>query len=312
MDWNIFFSTASQTSGAIVGIFAAFLITKIVANQSEFSRDREKAIDATLKSEALQHESATRRFVWYNKHTSEQAFKKLEQLLEAKDASLSPEDYIDRLGFSMFQSRSDVLLNLNKKITEITNRIVNERAEAHYQQFGSIYVRQQNPLKYMKTAYDYNIENQLNEERQFISDLLVRVSLQMKYNVEILKNLKSSSDSAGLVSIAIIAVILLFFVGVIWPLSFLPLAPNSQVLISLSAFWEILFSIKGLLLFLMSIIFCGLMFAFLYINQNLKFENKIVEGLKFYCDVGSYSKYFKIYYENQEEETKAKPSGNAH
>ena len=46
MDWNVFFSTVSQTSGAIVGIFAAFLITKIVANQSEYSKNIDKAAEA--------------------------------------------------------------------------------------------------------------------------------------------------------------------------------------------------------------------------------------------------------------------------
>ncbi|MCH7733340.1 MAG: hypothetical protein IIB44_12675 [Candidatus Marinimicrobia bacterium] len=38
-DWNWFFSALAQSAAAIVGIFAAFIITKIVNNQSTLNQD---------------------------------------------------------------------------------------------------------------------------------------------------------------------------------------------------------------------------------------------------------------------------------
>jgi hypothetical protein len=42
MDWNWFFSAVSQSAAAIVGIFAAFIITAIIKNQTEFHRKRDR------------------------------------------------------------------------------------------------------------------------------------------------------------------------------------------------------------------------------------------------------------------------------
>jgi len=38
-DWNWFFSSLSQSSAAIVGIFGAFIITKILSNNSNFDNN---------------------------------------------------------------------------------------------------------------------------------------------------------------------------------------------------------------------------------------------------------------------------------
>jgi flagellar biosynthesis protein FlhB len=98
-----------------------------------------------------------------------------------------------------------------------------------------------------------------------------------------------------LISISIIAVILLFFAGVIYPLSFVPLDPNLEISLSFSAFWDTLFSLKGLLLTLISLIFCGLMVVFIYINYKLKHKNEILDELQKYSYIGNYSIYFKNY-----------------
>lgn len=38
LDWNWFFSSLAQSVAALVGVFAAFIITKIINNQAEFQR----------------------------------------------------------------------------------------------------------------------------------------------------------------------------------------------------------------------------------------------------------------------------------
>ncbi len=139
-----------------------------------------------------------------------------------------------------------------------------------------------------------SLEN-ISEERELIDNLLVRTTLQSEMNHDLWVTLKAGSESSLLVAISIVAVILLFFCGVIYPLSFLPLELNTEISLSISAFWDILFSLKGTLLTLMSFIFCGLMIIFFYVNHRLRHNNKTLYQLKWYSCICNYSIYFKNY-----------------
>ncbi len=119
VDWNIFYSTVSQTSGAIVGIFAAFLITKIVANQSEYYRNNEKASDFISKSRALEHETKIRYFQWYNKHTANCELSEIDDLYQDTGEILSAQEYYEKLNFSPFQPKEEALALIQNKVDEI-------------------------------------------------------------------------------------------------------------------------------------------------------------------------------------------------
>lgn len=295
MDWNVFFSTVSQTSGAIVGIFAAFLITKIVANQSEYSKNKEKASDFIHKSTALEHEAETRYFEWYNERTTERELGKIDDLYHEIDEILSSKEYYQRLHFSPFQDISETLQFIQNKVDELAEkeRVENKRVRSELERLGPGFgVLSQKPMHIPNlSALSVNTR----EEREQIDNLLVRTTMQSNMNHELLVSLRSGSESSSLVSISIMAVILLFFFGVIYPLSFLPLNPGSEISLSLSAFWDILFSLKGLLLSLMSVIFCGLLVVFLYINHKLKHGKEMLAELEKYTFIGNYSVYFKNY-----------------
>lgn len=304
VDWNVFFSTVSQTAGAIVGIFAAFLITKIVANQSEYSRNREKVSDSVHKSKALEHEAETRYFNWYNERTSARALEEIDDLYHENDDILLIEEYYKKLRFSPFQSKEKTLSLIQNKIDELSERkrAENERIQSELKKskFGFISVTQ----KGMRVAKLANLSVNTTEEREQIDNLLVRTTMQSKINHESLVLLRSGSESSLLVSISIVAVILLFFSGVIWPLSFLPLSLNAEISLSLAAFWIILFSLKGMLLSLMSLIFVALMVVFFYINIGLKYEPELLGQLEKYSDIGNYSEYFNNYIEFEKSHNK--------
>lgn len=297
VDWNVFFSTVSQTSGAIVGIFAAFLITKIVANQSEYSKNKEKAWDFVHKSKALEHEAETRYFDWYNKRTGERELGKIDDLYHETDKILSANEYYKKLNFSPFQDKTEALELIQNKVNELTekerieNEIVRSQLEKQGPGFGVV---TQNSMHITNLAA---LSVNTTEEREQIDNLLVRTTMQSKINHDLLVSLRSGSESSPLVSISIVAVILLFFSCVIYPLSFLPLNQSAEIYLSLAAFWDILFSLKGLLLTLMSFIFCGLMVVFLYINHKLKHGAAMLAELEKYSCIGNYSVYFENYIE---------------
>ena len=300
MDWNVFFSTVSQTSGAIVGIFAAFLITKIVANQTEFNKLSEKLSDFILKSKALEHESTIRYFSWYNKRMAEGEIDEIDYLYNKNDEILDASEYYEKLNFSPFQSKSDIYSLIEGKITELKaiKKAEEERVRSELDRLGTGFaVLRQKPIHIPNLSH---LDNETTEERELIDNLMVRVTQQCNANSDLLCSLKQESESSILITISIIAVVLLFFAGVIYPLSFLPLKIDHEIVLSLGAFWDILFSLKGALLSLISFIFISLLGVFLGINVKLKHEPKKLIELEKYCGLPAYSEYFRNYEENNE------------
>ena len=62
-----------------------------------------------------------------------------------------------------------------------------------------------------------------------------------------------------LINLSIIGAVLLFLLGVIYPLSFLPVSSGLPIRYSIRAFFPVLFSLKGFLLSSISIIFSRLL-----------------------------------------------------
>jgi len=145
-----------------------------------------------------------------------------------------------------------------------------------------------------------NMTGQITEEREAIDNLLVRVTMQASMNKELLSLLKSSSESSSLINVSICAVMLLFFAGVVYPLSFLPLVPGKDIVLSVRAFCDTLFSTKGALLAVMSLIFSGLMIIFFMVNLKLKHDKKNISELDKYSYIKNYSEYFGHFEEAKE------------
>ncbi|MCG9752833.1 hypothetical protein L1D54_20555 [Vibrio brasiliensis] len=297
MDWNIFFSTISQTSGAIVGIFSAFLITKIVSNQSAYGHKLNLTSDSLSESKKLSNESTIRSFQWYGKRRQEDALRKLRADFDDTGKLKSPEEYYEELYFSPFESKAKTLETIQNEIDTINEEEQAERERVIEQRhaLGAVLPRA------MKMPHIPNLDliHKLNEERELIDNLYVRIQYRSDINRNLLSDLNSGAESSTLISISIFAVVLLFFAGVIYPLSFLPLKPGVEITLTLSAFWDILFSLKGLLLALISSIFGSLMVAFYFVNRKLSYSEEIKAELEKFSTAKSYSVYFENYEKNQ-------------
>lgn len=298
MDWNVFFSTISQTSGAIVGIFSAFLITKIVSNQTTHGQKLGQTSESLALSKKLANETSIRYFDWYGKRKAEDAIEKIQEDYEKTKEIKSPEEYYKTVYFSPFESRSESLEIIKNKITliEAEEERIRKQLEALGPGRGFI-----TPMHTTIPRFsNFGLIDKLNDERDLIDDLYVRVQHQADINKNLLTYLNSESESSNLISVSILSVILLFFAGVIYPLSFLPLDPNVQISLSLSAFWDILFSLKGILLILISVIFGGLMLVFYLANRKLSYKPEIKAELERYSKAKNYSVYFANYEDNKE------------
>ncbi len=297
MDWNVFFSTISQTSGAIVGIFAAFLITKIISNQSDFSKLKNEATHHLIDSETAESEAKTRYFDWYNKAKRNEAIAKIEYEALSKRKIPQADECILKFKFSPFDDREQVKAIIEDKLSELSDKLEAERKrnEAMRSRFGSTFSL---PLT-LPTPPLVNLNNNLGEEREMIEQLIIKIERQAKKNEALCAELKSGVDSVNLVTSSIVAVLILFFVGVIYPLSFLPWQQGKDITLSLSAFWDILFSLQGFMLLLISLIFSALMIVFLVINMKLKHSVDVIDKITHYSDISNYSPHLANYKKNK-------------
>lgn len=287
MNWSIFFSSLSTASGVIVGIFAAFLITKIVNDQARFNQNKAKLCELINTSNSLKNEAENRYFSWYNKRTKERALDDIEEHYHDKHKILEAEEYYNNFMFSPFQSKKDALKAIEIKRNEFIQIEKEER-----QKLG--------PSMSLVTPPNIHVtrmrlNEEMTEEREFIDRLLVKVRLQTNINRDLLSTFNNEKESSKLVAYSIGASLLLFYAGVIYPISFLPLAPGTKIILSVRAFWDILFSLKGVLISLVSLIFTGLMATFFIVNHRLKHDRSKITSLRDLCHIKNYSQYFENY-----------------
>jgi hypothetical protein len=269
---------------------------------------KERTIQFLLKSDSLGREAEVRHFEWYNARIADQEIKEMLKMIDETKEILSAEQYYQELNFSPFQSSLDSLEIIQTKIDELKEkkRIEEEKKRIEAENFkkmlgsgGVGYKKQEyNVSPYIHDVPNFTLIKLIQEERERIDNLLVRIIYQASLNDDLLANVRENPESSRLVSVSIIATLLLFFSGVIYPLSFLPLKPNEEISLSVGVFFDILFSFKGSFLVVLSVIFGSLMVKFFLVNISLRHDKRKMEQLNFFASVENYSLYFKNYFDN--------------
>lgn len=295
MDHNWFFSSVAQSAAAIVGIFAAFIITKIINNQSLFSQNNNKIKQLLNEAHRLEDAAKRRYFNWYNKHTLNSALKKLKE--ELKDPAN------DLLEASQYYSKFEFPLYLEKdKVIKIIETYIKDRGrrESHVRSSSALglYMPSIPPIP------DIGLDKALGEEEEKIEDLIDQIRHHNREILAFLDSVKGNPESSSLISFSIAATILLFYAGVIYPLSFLPLEVGKEIILSFYSFFDILFSLRGGILAVISLVFTGILLVFLRINMNLKYHKTKYGELLHYSKMGNYSSFLSTMVSNSENEGK--------
>jgi len=306
MDWNWFFSSVAQSAAAIVGIFGAFIITKIIGNQVEFNRKVRLLDEMIANSKTFEDEADTRYFKWYNERISDEELQNIENDFTAIGVILSPEEYYEKHHFSIFQSKKEVLTLLKEKCGEYS--LTKEKREREMQEKrksllpGMVFDMQKETEN--SSLHVHAFAKELIGERDLIDNLIVRIKQHCRHIVNFIGDNCTNPESSPLVNISLSLTIVLFFVGVIYPLSFLPLRIDSEIFLSLSAFWKILFSLKGVMLTAISVVFMAIVITFLIINSSLKYDKSKMEELRKHSSLLEYSEYFRNMDENMDPKNK--------
>lgn len=301
MDWNWFFSSLAQSTAAIVGIFGAFIFTKIIGNEAEYHRKRSKFKELVNRAVRLEDEADNRYFSWYNQQVEIDEIDRLIKRLDEPNL-LTPEEYIAELNFSPYVPVDEVLALIRSKLEEET------RLQESPPPSNSMNPLMAMPVDLSRTQMDItrsqmrmSLRAQLEAEREAIERLRVEVDDHIRSSRRFLEEVKNNPESSSAISKSIVAALLLFFVGVVYPLSFMPIPIGAHPALSFSfeSFFTILLSLRGILLLSVSTIFSGVMLAFFILNKKLKYPPDDLKELEHLLSIDSYSSYFAIQDENR-------------
>jgi len=297
MDWNWFFSALAQSAAAIVGILGAFIVSKILSNQSTFTQRKNYATELLNGCRRIADEVKDLDFCGYNDKTSSEQILRLKDFLFDGEVETA-EEFYSRLEFSVFLSKNDALDLIEQEIATY-NPSLRPAIE-----FGVL------PPHRLVYPYDLSGQYRLNflganrgdadvsRKKSEIYAVLRDAKHHSRKVKEHLKLIEDNPESSGLITCLLVVVAFLFFSGVIYPLSFLPAPIDGEISVSIVAFLPMLFSFKGMLLAAVSILFTIILGIFFWLNLSMKYPNDDIDNLRRFQDFDVYSPYFKTMREN--------------
>lgn len=311
MDWNSFFNSLAQSVAALVGVFAAFIITKIINNQSTFAQKVARTKEILSLSEKHKEVAKNRYFWWYNERRMEDAIKELRELL-LKEPVKTAEEYYELIRFPVYEPRSDVINKINEILPPSVYHSEPDKSfddsepdkstthNSHQEFFNPSWqiTRSAESLREQRDS-QRRLQESVQEEGEKISDLLSEIRQHVRLVRRQIADIEDNPESSTLISVSIAGALLLFFVGVIYPLGLLPYSPNQSL--SIGAFFSVLYSLKGALLTTVAMIFSLMMIIFFRVNSSLRYSGEELNKLRQASEVGYYSKYFEIRVNNASE-----------
>jgi len=297
-DWNWFFSSVAQSAAAIVGIFGAFIVTKILANQAAFAEKSLRIQELITLGQKLAEASGRLSFDWYHRNDSADELAKLEQLLE-EDSSQTPEALYEKLRFSPYIRRSDAIATIARTKSSREKRIEREREEARRELeqtrsrgFSAIARPMDSGLLRGVSSPRLYMGAQLDKKREEIDSLYTEARHHVRLVSDFHAIISPNPESSAVITASLVLILTLFFAGVIYPLSFMPLPTDWKPALSLAEIPSFVFSLRGALLIVVSSLFTTMLGMFFVMNIRLKYPADKLGRLEHFKHLSAYSQYF--------------------
>lgn len=328
-DWNWFFSSLSQSAAAIVGIFGAFIITKIFSNQTSFMEKKTKLKQLLTQAAKISDSADSYNMAWHNKHYNHPIFYKFRGFLDTEfpeDETPSVitdkimEEFINKNDFSKYSEKRDIkqeLLHITNKIFEqrVTERELQEAANKAEEEYSKSplaaliglptipsslthltnFLNPQPHPSFLSYEEVYNTPwDKVTKERKGLENCYLDAKNHARLATDLLETIVGNPESPRQISAALLLVLFIFFVGVIYPLSFLPASGAPDIAISTDLIISHIISFKGVLLGVISIVFTIIIAIFYTTNSGMKYNQAEVAKTKELTNTNNYCKYFKF------------------
>lgn len=319
LDWNWFFSSLSQSAAAIVGIFGAFIITKIFSNQSAFLEKTNKFKLLITQARKISDTANSFNIEWYNKHWNEGEFARFYSYFDTDFPDKEYEDdatdegikkYVEQSSFSIFSETSTITDELKSIVRDLCKEnkerreAEEHRAPAPTGDLGSIakFINSMQPLAatYLKPKpmrYGALVSapwEQLHKERGELRKSYLEAKHHARVVSDFLDSIKGNPESPPQITYSLILVLFLFFVGVIYPLSFMPASGSPSLGFGFDLAIEYIFSLRGFFLGTISLAFTVIVLLFFNTNIKMKYPKEAVRNIELLASPENYCKNFKF------------------
>lgn len=274
-DWNWFFSTLSQSAAALIGIIAAFLISRLIGLSEKASKTISDFDNLVIDFKRIVESLKKRKFYLYNYNLIDLNSNLKSEILENKFEGLSDKEIL--LKIYALEPR---LYKHNKAVLDA---------------FKEVYDECQNPKPINFEATKRKID-EISNERNLIESNEVEAKtliLQFEHN---LRELKSFLVSIKPLKPLIIILMTAFPLTVIYPMHYMPVIENQPPAVSFNLFvvFNSIFTIKGILLGFFTVIIEGVFCYFLFLTSGIKRNilNTISLNSSEYKDIKKYSPCF--------------------
>jgi hypothetical protein len=288
-DWNWFFSSLSQCGAALIGIIAAFIISKLLTENEKKERIYQTLRDLNLEYNNLQKRLSKRYIEWYNEYI----MKTNRDLQNAIDRgtfdSQSDQEKEDML-YTVIPSLYDSKRNLEQLLYKLDTRAPNI--------FGQFNQTKWTDTDKIPPITSNNNYTQLFHIEYHEIELIKTDCLNLIKRYEITKDdINVFYRNLSTIKNIIIILMLGFLGTVVYPLHFMPMSDKAipQIALSFLVFWQNLCSIQGILLLFLTSIIEGIFIYFLFLIKSIKADYREAKaGIKDeYLTLSGYSEYFK-------------------
>jgi len=292
MDWNWFFSSLAQSSAAIVGIFAAFVITKIINNQTEYSRKLARLRELNASSEYIRDNFGDRWFGLLNRRDVSTLVSEYEELLEENE-DLEPEAALLKLDWPDYVSYERLIQKMKDGRESYFEQKKKDAARTSMERIIGLSSASAFPMPRDNTGAVKAVQ-----ERDTIDSLITELRQHIRVCELHKAAITDNPEASTLVTRSIIGAGLLFLFGVALPLSFLRVANGVNEMLEFRAWLVDLLTIKGALLAIVSSIFYAILGYFVLTNRRMTYAREEISTLERNLEFASYSEYLKIQVEN--------------
>ena len=323
LDWNWFFSSLSQSAAAIVGIFGAFIITKIFSNQTIYVEKKARLKQLLTQAQKISDTANSFNIDWYNEQCNKPGFYRFENYLDnklPKEESIDViteeflNEYISTNAFSKYTEPNEIKEELKSIASNVfkENIRVREEEEATERARKSIEEGELGGMaKFMHNMTRMDLggvgRSVVGSYSSLIAppwDIVRAISqgfdksyLDAKHHARevsvFLEGIKGNPESPRQISFALILVLFIFFIGVIYPLSFMPAGGAPKLDYSAQIIINQILSFKGFLLGVISIAFTVIVTIFFTTNIRMVYSQADVLRVEQLTDAKSYCHYFK-------------------
>jgi hypothetical protein len=282
-DWNWFFSSLAQSCAAIVGIFSAFIITKIVNNQNMYNTKNELTKKYIIITKQLKNN-------FYNRFLPDYVAHFFREELEKFNKSYPSNHPVDQfISYILSNIEFDFLKDNPAKLKEIIQNFVIDPQPNYADTIKSVFtgIELEPRLNiYVDRKLGAGIVKTIEEDdkrRNYIEDIKNHIDI-LHYHLGLIK---CNPESSSIITKSLIISMLLMFIGVICPLFLLPIPIDTDP--SKSSF--ILLKISLLIIILVCFIIIHA--TFFYANIKLKYDEKDINFLEENTFFYSYSLFLK-------------------